>query len=387
MKQYIWLLAILIISACSTPVEEENAIPTDLNGLQAHLKMKKADLRTLQDEIKDIEGLISEKDPSFGEIKKFVTVEPIAITDFDHFVTVQGSVVADDLLSASSEMGGRITRLLVSEGDYVKQGQLIAETDLESIDKQVAELSKSLELAVDMYERQKRLWDQKIGSEVQFLQAKNTKERLEKSIETLQHQKTKSNVYAPISGAIDMVMLKEGEMSSPGMPIVQILNTSRLKIEADAPENLLGSVRRGDAVTVYLPALDEEMSRRITQLGRRIDPSNRTFKIEVAIPSKGILKPNLLAEIKLRDFSQKAVVSIPLELVQQEISGKNYVVVLGEDEEGYFAHKKYVSTGNSSEGQIVIEDGLVEGDKLITLGGRGLTEGERIKVAETTEES
>ncbi len=377
----IFIISLFLITACAAPESSETEIPRDLPGLQQHLRTKKSELRVLQDEIKGIESTISELDPSAGKSNKYVSIDSVTRSDFDHFVTVQGSIQADDVLAASSETGGRIIRLLVDEGDYVKQGQLIAETDLESIDKQVAELQTSLQLASDVFERQQRLWDQKIGSEIQYLQAKNNKERLEKSIETLDFQKTKSNVYAPISGSVDMVHLKEGEMSSPGMPIVQILNTSRLKVEADVPENLLASVKRGDQVNVFLPALNETMARRITQLGRRIDPSNRTFRIEIDIPSRGILKPNLLAEIELRDFSMKDVLVIPRDIVQQEISGKNYVMTLGENADGFFAIKKYVETGEASEGKVIITSGITESDLLITVGALGLTDGEHIQIA------
>ncbi len=381
MKQnYAFLFVLLFAMACGGPAPEEATMPTDLAGLQAHLKEKKSALRALEQEINQIEELVAEKDPTFNEIKKFVSIDTVATTDFHHYVTVQGSVTADDVLNASSETGGRITKLLVEEGDYVKKGQLIAETDLETIDKQIDELQTSLGLATDVYDRQKRLWDQNIGSEVQFLQAKNSKERLEKSIQTLEFQKTKANVYAPIGGAIDMVFVKEGEVTSPGMPIVQVLNTARLKVEADAPENLLGSVRRGDLVSVSLPAINEQMKRRISSLGRRIDPSNRTFRIEVSIPSKGVIKPNLLAELELNDHTEEDVVVVPIEIVQQEISGKEYVIVLGTDEEGHFATKRFVQTGMSYQGQIVIEEGLNAGDEIVLVGGRGLTDGERIMV-------
>jgi len=386
MRNSLYLVMVLIV-ACGAPETTEKKVPTDLVGLQQHLRTQKNDLRTLQDEIAATEARIVELDPTAGKSNKYVTIDSVTLSNFEHFVTVQGSIQADDVLAASSETGGRITSLLVDEGDYVKQGQLIAETDLQSIDKQIAELQTSLQLASDVFERQERLWQQKIGSEVQYLQAKNGKERLEKSIETLEFQKTKANVFAPISGSVDLVLIKEGEMSSPGMPIVQILNTSRLKVEADVPENLLASVKYGDKVKVFLPALNEEMERSITQLGRRIDPSNRTFRIEIAIPSRGILKPNLLAEIELKDFSLKDVVVIPQNLVQQEISGENYVVILNQDDDGYFAEKVYVEIGQSSDGQVIIEEGLAEGAQLITVGGRGLTEGERVQIASTQSES
>ena len=205
---------------------------------------------------------------------------------------------------ASSETGGRITYLKAKEGQSVKKGQLIAKVDLDAIDKQVDEIKTSLSLAKDTYERQKRLWEQNIGSEIQYLQTKNNVDRLEQSLKTLDFQKTKANVYAPISGAIDKVMLKEGEMSSPGLPIVEILNTYKVKVVANLPENYLGKVKRGQYVDIHFPAIDLDKKAKITLVGRSIDSANRTFKIEIEMSNHNqVLKPNLLAIVKINDLT------------------------------------------------------------------------------------
>jgi len=220
--------------------------------------------------------------------------------------TKQTELRNEDMVAASSETGGRITALNVKEGQYVKRGQLIATTDLEQVNKSIAEIEKTLELAVDVFNRQKRLWDQNIGSEMQFLQAKNNKERLEKSLETVQYQLTKGNVYAP----------------------VQILNTAKVKVAANVPEKFLRNVRQGEMMSIEIPALDMKTKGRVTMLGRTINPANRTFKVEVNLSNpKGLLKPNLLANMLLNDFSAKNVITVPLELVQQEVSGKDYVFI------------------------------------------------------------
>jgi RND family efflux transporter MFP subunit len=278
-------------------------------------------------------------------------------------------------------MGGRIIKMTVKEGDLVRKGQLIASVDVESMDKQKAEIQKSLDLAVDVFSRQKRLWEQNIGSEVQFLQAKNNKERLEKSMQTLDVQLKKRNIYAPISGAVDKVYLKAGEMSGPGSPIVQILNVSKVKVVTDVPETYLGKVKRGDKVSIEFPALGKNMIKNISQLGRSIDPANRTFKMEVNIDNpSGELKPNLLSIVKINDFTQKDAIFIPVDNIQQEVTGKRFVYVVKEVEGKKVASKTYVTIGESADNQVIITEGLAEGDKVILKGARNCADGQLITV-------
>ncbi len=372
---------VLTLVACQPKPSEDS--PADLAGMRALLQMKRAEQKALSSEISDLEAQIEKLDTTHQAAKRLVTVAPVQRGDFNHYVTVQGNVESDDIVNASSEIGGRLTLMNVEEGQYVKRGQKIAAVDLENLQKQIAEVEKSLELATDVYDRQSRLWNQKIGSEIQYLQAKNNKERLEKSLETLHHQLSKGNVYAPISGAVDVVFLKAGEMAQPGMPIIQILNTSQLKVVADVPEDLLGSVKRGDWVDIHFPALAEERKARISLLGRSIDPANRTFEIEMNIRDRsGLIKPNLLAEIRINDYTEENVILIPLDLVQQEVGGRNYVMVKGQQDAQTIASKAYVLTGDNYQGTVVIKDGIAETHEIIVDGARGLQDGEQIEIAQ-----
>ena len=388
--KYTWLLLTLVIFmiACQpTQQEDPNAVPEDLAGKKAWLKEKKGELRQLNQQITQVEAEIEALLPPSQKAKKAVTTIPIYTNNFKRYVAIQATVQSDDLVSVSSEVGGRIVRLTVKEGSLVRRGQLIAKIDLEQIDKQIAELRTALQLATEVFQRQERLWKQNIGSELQFLEAKNNKERLEKSLETVRFQKGKANVYAPIAGIVENEYLKQGEMASPGMPIVQILNTKKVKVVADVPENYLGKIAKGELVDIHFPALDKKIQAKVSQLGRTIDAANRTFKAEVEIPNpEGLLKPNLLASMELNDFSVDNVVTIPLELVQQEVSGKDYVFVVHQSEDGTVAKKMYIETGESHNGLIIIKSGLVEGQSLINEGARGLTDGEFITVkADKTE--
>jgi len=262
----------------------------------------------------------------------------------------------------------------VSEGQYVKRGQLIATTDMVTLEKQISEIQTSLALAKTVYERQQRLWDQNIGSEMQYLEAKANKERLEKSLETLNSQVSKKYVYAPISGYVDKEFLKQGEMASPGMPIVQILNTSKIKVEAELQESLLGKIKSGEYVDVIFPALEDTVKSRVTMIGRTIDPANRTFKIEVGMDSRrGKLKPNLLAEIMINDYVQKDALTIPINCIQEEVSGKKYVYRAVDVDGKTLAEKTYVQMGESADSDIIITLGLNPGDRVITDGARSLS--------------
>ncbi len=383
MRYIIPILILLLLGACqSDTATEVDVIPTDLAGKRAYLKEKKAEFRELTRTIDKLETEINELAPPSEKAKKLVTTTNIELKDFKRFVEVQGVVESDDIVSVTSEVGGRIIVYKIKEGQYVKKGQLLAKVDLEQIDKQEAELSKSLELATELYERQSRLWKQNIGSEVQYLQAKNNKERIEKTMETMRFQKRKANVYAPISGVVDKEFLKLGDLAAPGMPIVQIINTNKVKVVANVPESYLGKVKKGEKVTVKFPALDQTTTARVSQLGRTINPSNRTFEVEVELSNKGgVLKPNLLSLMLINDFSATNSVVIPIDLVQQEVSGKQYVYIVEDGQEGPIAKKIYIEIGENYEGEVVITNGLTGTETLITKGSRNLSDGEFIQIA------
>lgn len=353
----------------------------DVSGKKQLLAEKKEAVKVLEEEIDKLKAELLILDPPKEKealLVKTIIAEPAS---FNRYTDVQASVISDDMVFASSELGGRIVSLNVKEGQYVKKGSLIAKLDMQSVLDQKAELETGLSLAKDIYERQSKLWEQKIGTELQFLQAKNSFERMEKSLQLLETQLKKANVYAPISGVIEKELLQAGEVSAPGSPIVQMFNPNQLIISADVPENYLGKIKRGERVEVKFPALDISASKVVTLVGRTIDPSNRTFKVELNTDNMGgRLKPNLLAEISFNDFSQNDVIIVPLELLQEEVNGNKYVYVSRPDAEGNLvAHKSYVTTGESSLGEIVIETGLSIGDKIITEGARSVSEGVRVQ--------
>lgn len=353
--------------------------PKDVAEARKWLLEKQTQVKDLEIEIASLEDYISEHDTTQRKEKRVVvTVKPLATQTFEHFVEVQGNVATQqDPAFASSETGGRVIELLVKEGDVVKKGDLIAKVDLESIRKSIEELEKSMELAQDIFQRQESLWKQNIGTEIQYLQAKNQVESLQKTKERLEFEIKKANVYAPANGYIDMVMVKSGEVAGPGTPIVQILNTSALKVVAAVPEVYLPTVRRGDKIRIMFPAIGEEQMATVTMIGRAINPANRTFDIEATVDSKGgLLKPNLLATVFIKDFSKDKAVVVPSELVMQDVNGNSYLMI----KEGEKAAKRQVVVGKSYQNQVMLDSGLEGNETILIKGARQVAEGDLLTV-------
>jgi len=380
------LFSLVLIVGCSKP--DPNAIPEELSAKKEMLRLKQKEQRELTKLIGDIETASAKQDPDAEVPAKLVATTSVSKGDLKHFVDIQGKVIAKGFASASSEIGGRLLSVIGEEGQYIKRGTLIATVDVQSINKQMDEINTALSLDKDAYERQERLWSQKIGSELQYLQAKNQVERLEQSLKTLEFQLTKANVYAPISGNIDMVMKDPGEIAAPGEPIIRILNTQNLKAEIDVPENYLPSIRRGNKVDISVPAVNEDFKGAVTLIGNSVDPSSRTFKVEVSMPGKSsLVKPNLLVTMKLNDETMEDVVIIPVDLVQQEVTGKDFVYIVGEQEGEPVAEKIYIETGLSYQGQIAVLSGLDGSESLITKGALSLNAGENIKITSSTNQA
>ncbi len=370
------LSTILLLSSC-----QEQEVTLDLAGKKKLLIEQKKKLKELQHSIDTLVTSIEEEEPSKEIIRKTVAITKLQTEEFVNYSEIQATVMSDDIVVASSETGGRITYLNAQEGQSVKKGQLIAKVDMQTIENQIQEINTDMDLAKDTYNRQKRLWEQNIGSEMQYIQAKNAVTQIEKKLETMNNKLSKANVYAPLSGAIDMVALKEGEMAGPGQPIVQILNTYKVKIVANLPETYLGKIKKGDKVEVYFPALDIAKIAKISLMGRTIDPANRTFKIEINLSNGDQkLKPNLLATVKVKDFSAKDALIVSQELVQQEISGKEYILVVGKQDSILVATKKYVEPGESYNGRVQILSGLTTEDEVITVGARTVKSGDPIEI-------
>lgn len=387
MKTIFYLLPLLfVLTLASCGPAQEDVVPQDLPGKKEYLRTKKAELRTLTQEVEALEKEIFAADPSLAPKGTLVAYETISTSSFEDFANVQATVRADESAFASPQLPGRILSMNFEEGDAIRKGQLVAVLDVEDISSQRAELEIASDLARDLFERQKRLWDQNIGSEVQYLQAKNNYDRLQKQLATVDVTTAKKNVYAPISGTVDRVMMRQGETAAPGMPILSILNTNDLDVVADASEDLLSKVKLRQKVKVKVPALDLEFMAPVSRIGKTVDPANRTFEVEIDVPRQYLnkLKANLLAEVEILDFSVESAIIVSQDQIQQEIDGRRFVFVAEDGgENGPVARKRFVETGASFNNRAQIESGLTVGDKLITAGSRGLTDGQKVSLSQS----
>lgn len=386
MKYITLLISLLLMVSCQdqSKVKNPDFENMDLAALKKLMNEKQAERSTLDSQIDSIQIRIQELDPSQAQRRADrVTVIPVEDTVFLHYFTVQGLLDADEKIGVNADVNGRIRKLNIQEGDYVRKGDPVAELDMDQLSKQRDELLTGYELAREVYERQKRLWDQNIGSEMQYLQAKNEMERIEKSLETLEYQQSKGNITAPVDGVVDEVFIREGEIAMPGSPIASILDVRQLKVVADVPENHLGTVAKGDKVDIHFPSIQLDVKGRVILIGSKIDQANRTFKVEIRVPrASPNLKPNLLAEISINDEKIEDVITVPINLVQQEINGREFLMVVDRRDGQPIAKKTYISRGPSNQKKVVITSGLSVGDELIDQGSKTVPEGHLIQVVE-----
>lgn len=374
MKNTLYILsAVIILASCSKgggdKVSEKRA---ELAKLQAEEKTLAASIKKLQAELdvldpkKEVEKVIS------------VTVSPIATQTFKHFVEIQGRVDAKNNLFVSPQMGGAITNLYVKEGDYVKQGQVIATIDNAVLKQSIQEIDVQLGTAKVFYEKQKSLWDQKIGTEVQYIQAKANVEALEKRLATLQTQTAMTKVIAPLSGFVDEVRMRAGEMAAPGLGIVRIVNSENLKVVAQVADTYASTIKQGDVVTIKFPDLGKETTARLTFVGQTVNPASRTFAVEASISKiDSKLKPNMTAVMNINDQAKGNAIIINQNYIQHTELGDIVYVAVTEGAKKV-ARSRKVATGVTYNGDIEITSGLQSGDMLITQGYQDLVDGQAV---------
>ncbi|MBI2721477.1 MAG: efflux RND transporter periplasmic adaptor subunit [Bacteroidetes bacterium] len=354
----------ILLSACSNEKTES----------LSDLKEKQAELKT---QLSEISAKISKLEGDSG--KKFVLVEaaPVTPSIFKTYVTAQGRIDAEESVSLSSEMPGTITKINVKTGDLVHKGQVLAETDARALQQSISDLQTNTELVNQLYDKQKNLWDQKIGTEVQFLQAKTQKESMEKKMGTLQEQVRMTKIISPIDGTVDAVDIKLGQLTAPGMPAIRVINLNNLKVKAELAESYASKVHKGDEVIIKFPDTNDTISSKVSYSARSINPMNRTFGVEILLDNKKEYHPNQIAILNINDYrSQKPVISVPLNYIQKDLKGQGFVLVA----ENNKAVRRNVSLGKEYNGKVEIKNGLNEQDFLITSGYDGLNEGDAIKL-------
>jgi RND family efflux transporter MFP subunit len=369
MKKVLFTVAILAtLVACN-----QN---TDKKGELEKLKTEREILDT------KISKLEAEVNPNQQKIEKAipVKVKKLEPTQFNHFVEIQGVVDGDQNVSVSPQMAGVVTNVYVKEGSVVKKGQIMATLDAQVLKQSVEEVKTQLDMATIVYEKQKNLWDKKIGSEIQFLQAKSGKESLERRIKTLEEQIALANVVSPISGSVESFPLKVGQLASPGLPTsaIRVINMSSAKVSADISENFASRIKNGNQAFVRFPDLGQEIETKLNFTSRFIDPSNRTFKVECSISSKDVeLRANMIAYVKIKDYTNENSMVLPVNIIQSNQDGK-FVFVASKDGAKNTAVRRKVTTGVDYNGETEITSGLNTGDQVITVGYQNLKEGSSV---------
>lgn len=350
------------------------------NDKEAQLAELKQQQTELQEQIAKLEAELKAEGKGGPVEKKTVpvTVAQVQQNTFRHYVEVQGRVDFDQNVLVSAKVPGVLTGVRVKRGDKVTKGQTMATIDAQVLEQNIAEVRTRLELANVAYERQKNLWDQKIGTEMQFLTAKNNKEALERNLAALQQQRDQFNIKAPVSGVVDDVIPNAGEAVAPGVGIIRVVNTNGGKIVAEVSEAYLTKVSKGDEALVRFPDLNQEITATVDVVSSFINPSSRTFTIELRPKNVEVaLRPNLVAVVRIQDYRKEDAIIIPVNLVQRDEKAQ-YVYVAQKQGERYVATRREVETGVNYQGQVEVLKGLTAQDYIITAGYQSVNEGQPV---------
>lgn len=361
MKKILMIFGLsLLLTACGGKSELDN------EQIEKQIFEYKEQVAELNKKIDELEAKLSIGDNT-QNLK--VTVREIQPRYFEHHFEVSGTVEAIRHANISPEMNGQIKRIHIKEGQRVSKGQLLVSLNSNVLQKSIDELETGLELTKTIYEKQKELWDKNIGTEVQYLEAKTNYESMNKKLKSLNAQLKMTKIYAPFSGIVDEINQKEGEMGSPGFPMLQLVDLSELYVNADVSEKYLSSLEKGDSTWLHFPSYPMmEVPATIYRTGNIVKEGNRTFKIQIKLNNiNNKLKPNILSIVKLIDFTVDDAILAPSIIIKQDINGK-YLYKISETDGQEIAKKIYIKTGVSNEKYTMITEGLKTGDKIITQG-------------------
>ena len=386
MKHIFSLLIItLVLASCGGEKKkslEDIIAENDLTSIRA----KRGEVVASQQEIAEQLRLLDAKIATLDTVKRIPLITTFTAKEevFNHYLELQGNVQTKQNIVIFPEMGGTLERVYVKEGQRVKKGQILATIDDGGLGQQVAQLQIQADLAKTTFERQERLWNQKIGSEIQYLQAKSTYEGQQKAVNQLQSQLAKTSVKAPFSGVIDDVITEQGSVVAPGQSqLMRIVNLNNMYIETDVPENYLTDVTKDKMVQVEFPVLGKILDAKIRQAGNFINPANRTFKVEIAVPNtNNDIKPNLTAKLKINDYTNDKAVLIPQSIISENENGDQYIYLIkdknGNDEAT--ALRVIIKTGKTQGDVIEVLEGVSNGSEIIQEGARSVKDGQTVKV-------
>lgn len=385
MKKIFYILTITaVVTACGS---KNNSVESIIaKGDIEAIREKKA---TVSEEHKKLEMQMFKLDSAIAEIqgnKNLPLVSTLTTKNqvFNHFLELQGNVQTKQNVLIYPEMAGTLKRVYVKEGQKVNKGQILATIDDGGMSSQLAQLKTQAELAKTTYERQQRLWEQKIGSEIQYLQAKTNYEAQVNAIKQAESQLGKSSIRAPFTGIIDDVIKEQGTVVAPGMgsEVFRIVNLSNMYLDVEVPETYIKSIKNGKEAVVYFPILNDSVVTKVRQTGNFINPSNRSFVVEIPVPNKnGNIKPNLTAKVRLNDYTSNEAILIPQSVISENANGEQYVYVAEKTEENYAnAKKKIITTGKSQGPLTEVVSGLTANEHVIKEGARTVKDGQKVEI-------
>ena len=385
-KTYITIISILLLVSCGKKetVSIESLVATGtLKELSAKKKEITTNLEAINNDLEAINNAISKKDT----IKKLPLITTFTAQEsvFNHYLEIQGSVKTKQNILVYPEMPGILKRIFVKEGQRVSKGQLLATIDDGGLSNQVAQLEATTQLAKTTFERQKRLWEQKIGSEIQFLQTKTSYEAQKNTLKQLKSQQSKASIRAPFAGVIDDVMKEPGTVIAPGQgsEVFRIVNLNNMYVEAEVPERYIASITKNKEVKVEFPVLGETLTSSVRQVGSFINPNNRSFKIEVPVANKnGNVKPNLTAKLQINDYTDNKAILIPQSIISENANGEQFVYAIKDKNENNeaVAERVIIITGKTQGNYIEVLENLSVGTEIIKEGARSVNNGQTVKV-------
>jgi len=370
MKKILYYSALCIFfMSCSAPTDKK-----------ANLDKLKIQRDQLNAQILQLENKINPTGEKPATKSATVNVTNAAESVFNHYIQVQGTVDGDQNIAVSPQISGTVTAVYVKEGTHVRKGQVLAELDDKVLRQSLEEVKTQLDLATSIFVKQNALWEKKIGSEVQYLQAKATKESMEQRLSTMKEQLKQSKILSPIAGIVESVPLRVGQSVSPGSPTstIRVINMSIAKISADVSEAYATRIHDGNSAIVSFPDVGKEIHTVLNFTGRFIDPTNRTFKVECKVPNSDvILRANMIAYIKIKDYTNNNALCLPVNYVQKDRDGK-FIFIARQNGKQWVADKRMIKTGKDYDGVVEVLDGLKSGEKIITAGFLNLNSGQKV---------
>lgn len=370
MKNSLLLLAIVCtMAACSN---------SPAGDKQAKLESLKSEQKELTQKIKELEEELASEDGTKPVEKSIlVSVSEAKPAPFAHYIELQGRVDAEDNVYVTAQMPGTIQNVYVVTGQHVNKGQVLAAQDPSTITAQMDALKKNLELATILYDKQKSLWEQNIGTEVQYLTAKNQKESLEKQMNALNEQYLLTKLVSPINGVVDAVDIKVGQVASPGYAGIRVVNFSNLKVKGEVSESYATQIKEGDKVKILFPDMNQEIDSKISYASKVINSQSRSFTVETKLTGQNNYKPNMVAVMKILDYQNEQAFTVPVNLIQKS-EESSYIYVAAEESGRQVARRQPVTVGSIYNGHAEITSGLKEGDKVITVGYQDIIAGQAI---------